>query len=139
MKLENHIIFDYFAKEIRTLVEHGVVVWNSGLTKAQTNELEKVAMRIILGDNYGSYDMACKLFNVDPLTLRRTQLCVNFSIKLYKSERRCEFFTPAVSRNTKNQRVLVKENICRTTRCFKAPHNYIARLVNENMHLIEKK
>ena len=42
MKLENHIIFDYFAKEIRPLVEHGVVVWNSGLTKAQTNNLEKV-------------------------------------------------------------------------------------------------
>ena len=142
MKLEKELIFDYYKKEIRPLVEHGVVVWNSGLTKAQANDIEKiqkVALRIILGDDYGSYDMACKFFDVVPLSLRRTQLCLNFSVKLFKSERTLEFFTPAVTRNTKNQRVLVKENICRTTRCFKAPHNYLARLVNANMHLIENK
>ena len=35
LNLEPDIIFDYYAKEVRPLVEHGVVVWNFGLNKAQ--------------------------------------------------------------------------------------------------------
>ena len=38
LKLDHYLIFDYYAKEIRPLAEHGVVIWNSGLTKAQRND-----------------------------------------------------------------------------------------------------
>ena len=37
LKLEPELIFDYYVKEVRPLLEQGVVVWNSGLTKAQGN------------------------------------------------------------------------------------------------------
>ena len=142
LNFEHELIFDYYAKEIRPLAEHGVVIWNSGLTKVQRSDLEKiqkVALKIILGDQYCSYDIACQFFNIDTLSSRRTQLCTNFAVKLYKSGRCFEFFThPDNSVNTRNEKQLVKENTSRTTRCFNAPHNYLARLVNQNKTKIEK-
>ena len=61
---------DYYIKEIRPQTEHGVAIWNSGLTKAQVNELEKVqkvALKITLDENYISYEVACTLMNTQPL------------------------------------------------------------------------
>ena len=54
LKLDYQTILDFYLKEIRPLTEHDVVVWNSGLTKNQSNDLEKiqkVAFKIILGEN----------------------------------------------------------------------------------------
>ena len=142
LNLEPQLIFDYFTKEVRPLVEQGVVDWNSGLTKAQRSDLEriqKVALKIILGDEYTSYDNACNYFNIGELNDRRLQLCTNFAVKLFKSDRRPEFFQPPDnSLNTRNDKPLVKENTCRTKRCFNAPHNYLSRLVNENKTKIVK-
>ena len=49
-------------KEVRSLLEYAVPVWHSGLTKKQTNQIEKIqkiAFKIILGDDYISFDVAC--------------------------------------------------------------------------------
>ena len=140
INLEPQIIFDYYIKEIRSLAEQGVVVWNSGLTNYLSNELEKiqkVAMKIILGDGYTSYEGSCTFFNVAKLSSRRTDLCTNYAVKLFKSKRSIEFFTPYSVRGRAKHQKLVKENICRTTRGFNAPLNYLARLVNKNKTKIE--
>ena len=129
----NNIICDYYVKEIRVLAEQGVAVWNSGLTKGQVKDLEKiqkVALRIILGDDYGSYDVACKFFNLQPLNERRLQLCTNFALKLFKSERSEQFFTHRKVKTRCDDPVVEKK--CNTLRCFNAPHNYLSRLVNQN-------
>ena len=89
-KLEPEILLDYYLKEIRPLVEQGVAIWNSGITKSQVRDLEniqKVALKIILEDSYLSYNVACTIMNISPLEYRRTDLCTNFAIKLYKSPR----------------------------------------------------
>ena len=39
LNLEQHVILDYYMKEIRPLAEQGVIVWNSGLTKSQVRDL----------------------------------------------------------------------------------------------------
>lgn len=134
--LDHEVILDYYLKEIRPLVEHGVPIWNSGLTKAQVRELEnvqKVALKIILDDSYYSYDVACTLLNILPLEYRRSDLCTNFAVKLYKSPRSSEFFQPAENiLNTRSEQLLVTEKMSNTRRCFNAPHNYLARLVNKN-------
>ena len=41
LNLEPHLIFDYYVKEIRSLAEQSVVVWNFGITQYLSNELEK--------------------------------------------------------------------------------------------------
>ena len=136
MKMEPELIFDYYLKEIRVLAEQSVPIWNSGLTKLQVNELEKiqkVALRIILGDDYQSYDTACSKFKIETLSVRRLELCTKYAIKLYKSDKSCDFFDhmdPSI--NTRNERPLLVEQKCNTTRCYNAPHSYLTRLVNQN-------
>ena len=138
LHLEPKIILDYYLKEIRVLAEQGVVIWNSGLTKGQINELEKiqkVALKIILGNKYQSYKEACKLFDIKLLSERRLDLCTNFAIKLFKSNRCEQFFTlPRINSRSGN---LVVERKVNTKRCYNAPHNYLARLINSNKHRIK--
>ena len=119
------------------MAEHGVALWNSGLTKGQINDLEKiqkVALKIILGENYGSYDKACNFFNLETLSKRRNSLCVNFALKLFKSERSDQFFTHRKTKTRNTDPVVEKK--CNTKRAYNAPHNYLARLVNQNKNKI---
>ena len=137
VKLEPETILDYYIKEIRPIVEHGVAIWNSGLTQSQVNDLEKVqkiALKIILGESYISYEVACTLMNISPLKYRRKELCTKYAIKLFKSSKSSDYFTPASKQaNTRSsQQLLVKEKTSNTKRCHNAPHNYLARLINEN-------
>ena len=68
INLEPQIILEYYLKEIRVLAEQGVPIWNSGLTVQQIRDLEriqKVALKIILAENYGTYENACKIFDLE--------------------------------------------------------------------------
>ena len=70
-------IFDYYIKEIRSHAEQSVPIWNSGLTQIQISDLEriqKVSLKIILGDGYKSYDLACEHFKIETLSNRRLEL-----------------------------------------------------------------
>jgi len=63
---------------------------------------------------------------------------LNFAVKIYKSDRCNQFFTPYNTNTRAFENKLVKENYCRTTRCYNAPHNYLSRLVNDNKTRIER-
>ena len=141
LKLEPELIFDYYIKEIRVLLEQGVAVWNSGLTKSQIKELEKVqkvALKIILGDQYHSYKSACNFFKIEKLSIRRLQICTKFALKLFKSDRSEYFFTHTKKTiYTRSEQPLVVENQCNTMKAYNAPHNYLTRLVNQNKSKIK--
>ena len=143
LRLDPSLILDYYLKEIRPVTEHAVVTWNSGLTSYQSKQLEKIqkiALITILGHNYGSYSLACNKFNLSTLAARREQLCINFALKLYQSERSNQFFKPAKSSfNTRNPTKLVQEKICRTSRYYNSPLSYLSRLVNQNLHKLKEK
>ena len=134
-KLEPDIIIEFYLKEIRILAEHGVIIWNGGLTLAQSNTLEKVqkiALKIILGDNYISYDNARSTFGLPLLSERRTELCINFAVKLYNSKYCTTFFSLAKGAVSTRQRKPLVEGICNTKKNYNAPHNYLSRLLNQN-------
>ena len=144
VKLEPELILDFYIKEVRPLLEQGVPIWNSGLTRAQSRAIEnvqKIALKIILQENYISYEVACTLLNIIPLEYRRLDLATNFAIKLYKSQRCKEYFEPVEKsmRTRNNRQHLVKENKSNTRRCYNAPHNYLARLINKNKSKIENR
>ena len=73
--------------------------------------------------------------------LKRLELSTNFAIKLYKSQRYKEYFEPVKKsiRTRNNTQQLVKENKSNTRRCYNAPHNYLARLINKNKSIIENR
>ena len=124
-------------KEIRPLLEYAVPVWNSGLSLGQIHHIErvqKIALKIILGQTFTSYQEACTQFNIENLAVRRNNLCVNFAVKLYRSDRRRQFFSIRETQRDTRHRKLVIEKHTRTARCYHAPHNALSRLVNENAH-----
>ena len=67
VKLEPELILDYYIKEVRPVVEQAVPIWNSGLTKSEVRDIEKIqklAMKIIFGHQYISYQSACDYFGL---------------------------------------------------------------------------
>ena len=125
-------IFDVYSKEIRSLLELAVPVWHSGLTKQESEKIEKIqktAFKIILGNNYLNYDVACTLFEVEPLDFRRIELCLNFAKKDMKKDNSI-FIKNLDIGKTRRKPDIVKNIKCRTKRFEKSSLPYLSRLLN---------
>ena len=119
---------------IRSVVEQSAVVWHSSLTGGEQLDLErvqKVALRIILKDDYTGYSDALELTGLDTLKSRRKKLCRNFAKKCAKNELTKDMFPLNETQvNTRNP-----EKFCvpfaRTGRLANSAIPYMARLLNE--------
>ena len=70
-------LIDAYKKEVRSLIEFAVPVWNSGLTLDQIRTIERVqksSLSAILGHNYTCYEDALKLTKLDRLSTRRRNI-----------------------------------------------------------------
>ena len=68
-------------KQIRSVLELAVPVWQPALTnhdRAQIERVQKTALSIILGKNYGSYRNALHIMEMETLEDRRKSLCLKF-------------------------------------------------------------
>ena len=141
LDVEPYVILDVYTKEIRAILELAVPAWNSGLTKKQANEIERVqcvACNIILSDsNTGrcdfSYEMALVILDLEPLEERRKKLCLTFAKKTLKSRHAGMFELNPNQYDTRKREEFVS-HASRTTRCFKSPLNYLTRLLNGVEH-----
>ena len=75
-------LIDVFVKQIRSIAEFAVPVWNSSLTGEEISSLERIqktALHIILGDQYHSYSSALsKWFRPNPrkeIRLKQPKFC----------------------------------------------------------------
>ena len=120
---------------IRSVVEQSAVVWHSSITKGEQKDLErtqKVALRIILKDDYTCYTEALKLTGLDTLTARRTKLCLNFARKCKKSDQTSGMFPlNAKAVNTRHHETYYVTP-ARTNRLAKSSIPYMQRLLNAN-------
>ena len=125
-------ILDVFKKEVRSILEYAVPVWHSGLTQQQSHQIERIqkqAFRIILDHNYISYDVACTILSMEPLHIRRTQLCLNFAKRDFKKTDSL-FKTAKQSTQTRSIKKLVQEFNCRTRRFQNSSMPYMSKLLN---------
>ena len=129
LDLDEDILIDTYTKEIRSILEFAVPVWHSGLTAKQTRDIERVqktALTIILGHNYINYDVACTLMCIEPLSMRRATLCLNFAVKDVKKENslfnKCEV-------NTRNKKRVIEPK-SNTKRYRNSSIPYLSRLIN---------
>ena len=70
---------------IRSILEQSCVVWHSSLTAENAQELERIqkaAVRIILGKNFENYEEALEKIDLQPLNVRRDDLCLKFAQKM---------------------------------------------------------
>ena len=84
LDLSHDQLFDVYCKEVRSILEFGVPVWHPGLTKKDSNNIERiqrVAFKIILQEKFIDYSSACDYFNTTSLKQRREKLCLTFALK----------------------------------------------------------
>ena len=113
--------------------------WHSGLTTKQSADIErvqKVAVNIILSDcNSGksefSYNMALVVLDLEPLEVRRENLCLTFAKKTLKSRHSDMFMTNGSQHDTRDK-LSFYENKSNTRRYFNSPLNYLTRLLNNS-------
>ena len=80
---------------IRSILEHSSVVWHSSLTVKNIRDLEriqKMAVRIIMGRNFESYEKGRKILNLETLKERREKLCIKFAQKCTENEKLKNWF-----------------------------------------------
>ena len=74
-------MLDVYVKQVRSVLELAVPVWQPSLTQAEVKQIERVqkcAFFIILGENYTHYEDAIDLLECKSLDDRRVSLCENF-------------------------------------------------------------
>ena len=130
-------LVEVYQTQIRCLLEFAVAAWNSGLTKAQINQLERVqkcALAIILQEDYVSYRHAQSSVNLESLQDRRHALCLNFAKKAQKHPKFGKWFCTNIQTgvDTRSDKESLKPVQARTSRFKKSPIAYLTRLLNEN-------
>ena len=90
-------LIDIYQKQVRSVLEFGSPVWNSSITHAEVVEIERVQKsfcKIILGENYVSYNHAMKNFGLESLESRRENLALRFALKAEKHQKFKHWFKP---------------------------------------------
>ena len=118
---------------IRSVAEQSAVVWHPSITKGEQNDLErtqKVALKIILGESYTSYENALKLTGLETLKCRRTKLSLKFAKKCVKNDSTAWMFPQRTQKV--NTRFPEKFNVTRakTDRLAKSAIPYMQKLLN---------
>ena len=117
---------------------YGVPVWHSGLPKILSEKIErvqKICVSIILCDKEKTipYLVGCTLLGIEPLFLRRTEICIRFIQKTSLEPKHSDMFTKNVNtHNTRHNKAIYKEHTFRTKRFYDSPLCYLTRLLNCN-------
>ena len=81
--------------------------------------IQRVALRIILKENYVNYATALYITNLDTLKARRSHLCKKFALKCTKNEKTMDMFPlkPQIV-NTRNPEKQAGAELCQAQSSF---------------------
>ena len=129
-------LVEIYVLYIRSVLESSAVVWNSSLTQGQEKELErvqKVALRIILKDQYENYENALSVCSLLTLKDRREALSLSFAKKCIKNSKTEDMFPLNIAcYDTRNSEKYVVTK-AKKSRLAKSAIPYMQRLLNKNM------
>ena len=80
---------------IRSAAEYCCVVWHSSITEEECRNIErvqKIALRIILQEDYSDYAKALELCGLESFRDRRTKLSYSFAKKCLKSDKNFDLY-----------------------------------------------
>ena len=139
-------MLDVFHTQIRCVLELAVAVWEPGLTKEQSKQLERVqkcALYIIMGNDYTNYDNAVNYLGSKKLSDRRSNLCLSFALKCEKNLKYRNWFAlsepaeaplPNTRSDKESKRTKYKPVTTRTDRYVDSPIPYLTEILN-NHHM----
>ena len=133
-------LLDVYYKQVRSVLELAVPVWEPALTKQEARQIERIqrcALHIILGDRYQEYSNALNTLGCVRLSTRRVILCEKFGRKAANSPKYSTWFSlntaPPPSVNTRRKNKNHSKYIpvqTRTVRYNKSPIPYLTELLN---------
>ena len=95
--------------------------------------MQKVALHIILGDQYESYRNALNMTNLVTLDARRDKLCLKFAHKkTEKNIKHKNWFKPKQNVNTRHVDSKYCSTLARTNRLMKSPISYLTTLLHKH-------
>ena len=141
LQMDYEFIVDVYVKEVRLLLEYGSVVFHSGLTKKESNEIENVQRQFLSSLSFHlnvglTYSEARICFGLDLLSERRLDQCYTYVRKhldrtgggktsdLFKLRNR-------ISERTRDKTFI--EPQYKSTRFYQNPLNFLTRVANEIM------
>ena len=96
-------------------------------------QVQKIVLRIILGNRYVNYDQACMDVNLSTLEQRRIEICLNFGIKCLRHPHHKTLFPSAIENGHYiRSPAVIQQTTCRTTRYQKSPVPYISKLLDDH-------
>ena len=123
-----------FIKQCRSILELAVPAWHGAITtveKLDIERIQKVALHIILGDQYLNYSNALKITNLETLESRRDKLCIKFAKKAERNQKFKMWFKPKPELPTRQDNDKYWKTLARTTRLKKSPISHLTNLLNE--------
>ena len=120
-----------YIAQIRFLTEMACQLWNGSLTTSHIDTLEhiqKSAFRIILGQNYVSYNKSLEYLKLDTLAARRKQLCLSFARKASKDSKFKVWFSNLTKPTRTDPSFALPRT--RTAAYEKSPLVYLTKLLN---------
>ena len=128
-------LFDIYTKEVRSILEYGVPVWHSSISRKEVADIEAVqtfVFRIILGNRYSSYSDAFNFLGTQTLEQRRQQICLRFVSKNLASEN-CLFTLSTQNEKLRPRKQKVNEFKCNTNQFQRSSLPYLAQLANSQL------
>ena len=121
---------------IRSRLKYSCVLWHSSLSKTNENDIERVqkaALKVILKKDYGCYENALKLLDIESLFDRRSRLCLKFAKKCLKLENFKKLFPYNETKHKMKKRIFEKylvQNVS-TERHKNSAINAMRKMLNE--------
>ena len=128
-------LLDVYFKQIRSVTEFAVPVWNSSLTGddiAKLERLQKTALHIILSEDYKSYNSALKTLGLEKLSERRRKICLTFAKKAQKHKKFSNWFKLNPKSKTRQKQTKFSKVVCKKERFEKSPLSYLTNLLNNH-------
>ena len=127
-------LVDLYSKYCRSILEFAVPVWHSTITVYESNSIERVqkmALYIILGDEYRNYESALEKLGLETLDSRRTEICINFAKKAEKDIKFKHWFREKSKVSTRQPAGKYWGPVTRTTRLKQSAIPYLTSLLNK--------
>ena len=138
--LNHDVILDFYFKDIRSILEYGALVFNSGLTGKLSEKVKGIQKMILslISRHLGlrlTYSTSCIHFSVEPLFLRRIELCQRFIKRNTQVGNTSKLFTENDSlHDTRKRKYKYREYKCQTTRYYNSPLVYLTRMANKTSY-----
>ena len=97
-------LLDIYILFIRSVTEYCSVVFHSSLTQTQSEKLEriqKICLKIILGEEYTDYPSALILCGLETLSDRREKRCLDFALKCLAHNKNKRIFPTNPNHNSR--------------------------------------